>query len=51
MIDIVAVDAHVPTDGVNVYVLVPAVPVLIGEDHVPVMPLVDVVDKVGAVVF
>ena len=31
--------------------LVPAVLVLIGEDHVPVMPLVDVVDKVGAEVF
>jgi hypothetical protein len=51
VIVIVAVDAHVPADGVNVYVLVPAVPVLIGEDHVPVIPLFDVVDKVGAIVF
>jgi hypothetical protein len=30
---------------------VPKVDVLIGEDHVPVMPLFDVVDKVGAAVF
>jgi hypothetical protein len=51
VIVIVAVDAHDPADGVNVYVLVPVVFVLIGADQVPVIPLFDVVDKVGAVVF
>ena len=38
--------------GVKVYVVVPALAVLIVEGlHVPVIPLSEVVDKVGAAVF
>ena len=48
---IVAFDAHNPVVGVNVYVLVPAVLVLIGADQVPVMPLFEVEDRIGAVLF
>jgi hypothetical protein len=51
VIDIVAFDAHNPVVGVNVYVLVPAVLVLIGADQVPVIPFVDVVESTGAVLF
>ena len=48
----VAVIAHCPTDGVNVYVVVPAVAVLIVAGlHVPVMPLFEVVGNAGAVLF
>jgi len=48
---IVAFDAHCPDVGVKVYVVIPAVDVLIGADHVPAIPLLDVVAKVGAVAF
>ena len=44
-------DAHKPAVGVKVYVVVPIVAVLIGPDHVPVMPLFEVVGKVGAALF
>ena len=48
----VAVVAHCPAAGVNVYVVVPAVAVLIVAGfHVPVMPLVDVVGNAGALEF
>jgi hypothetical protein len=48
----VAVVAHCPADGVNVYVVVPAVVVLIVDGlHVPVIPFVEVVGSVGAVEF
>jgi hypothetical protein len=48
----VAVVAHSPADGVNVYVVVPAVAVLIVAGlQVPVIPLLDVVGSVGAVLF
>jgi hypothetical protein len=48
----VAVVAHWPADGVNVYVVVPAVAVLIVAGlHVPVIPFVEVVGSVGAVEF
>jgi hypothetical protein len=44
--------AHCPADGVNVYVVVPAVAVLIVAGfHVPLMPLLDVVGNVGAAAF
>ena len=43
---------HCPAFGVKVYVVVPTVVVLIVAGfHVPVMPLLDVVGKVGAVAF
>ena len=46
----VAVIAHCPVDGVKVYVVVPAVAVLIVAGlHVPVIPLFDVVGRTGAV--
>jgi hypothetical protein len=35
--------AHCPALGVNVYVVVPAVAVLMAAFHDPVMPLIDVV--------
>jgi len=42
--------AHCPAVGVKVYVVVPALAVLIAEgDHVPVMLFVDVVAKVAGV--
>jgi hypothetical protein len=47
----VVFDAHCPDVGVKVYVVVPTVDVLIGADHEPVIPLFDVVCKVGAVAF
>jgi hypothetical protein len=47
----VALVAHCPVVGVNVYVDVPKVAVLIGDDHEPVIPLLDVVGNVGAVLF
>ena len=48
----VAVIAHCPVDGVKVYVVVPAVAVLIVAGlHVPVIPLFDVVGRTGAVLF
>ena len=48
----VAVVAHWPDDGVKVYVVVPAVAVLIVAGlHVPVIPLFDVVGSVGALEF
>ena len=43
MIVSVAVVAHCPTAGVNVYVVVAVL--LSAGDHVPVMPLVDVVGR------
>ena len=47
-----AVVAHCPAPGVNVYVVVPAVDVLIVAGfHVPVMPLFDVVGNAGAAEF
>ena len=52
MILSVAVVAHRPAVGVNVYVVVPAVAVLIvAGDQVPVIPFVDVSGKVGAALF
>jgi hypothetical protein len=51
-IDIVVVVAHCPAAGVNVYVVVPTVPVLIVPGfQVPVILLVDVVGNDGAVAF
>jgi hypothetical protein len=48
----VAVVAHCPAPGVNVYVVVPGVAVLmVAGLHVPVMPLFDVVGNAGAVLF
>ena len=48
----VAVVAHCPADGVKVYVVVPAVAVLIVAGlHVPGIPLLDVAGSVGAVLF
>ena len=48
----VVVVAHCPADGVNVYVVVPAVAVLIVAGlQVPGMPLLDVVGNAGAVLF
>ena len=48
----VAVVAHCPAAGVNVYVVVPAVAVFIVAGlHVPVIPLFDVVGRTGAVLF
>jgi hypothetical protein len=47
-----AVVAHCPADGVNIYVVVPAVDVLIVAGfHVPVTPLLDVVGNAGAAEF
>ena len=41
--------AHCPAKGVNVYVEVPAVAVfIVAGDQVPVIPLFEVVGKVGA---
>ena len=48
----VASIAHCPADGVNVYVVVPAVAVLmVAGLHVPVMPFVEVAGNAGAVLF
>ena len=48
----VATDAHCPADGVKVYVVVPAVEVLIVAGlHVPVIPFVEVMGKVGGAEF
>jgi hypothetical protein len=48
----VAVVAHVPAVGVNVYVLNPGVAVLIEAGlHVPLIPFVDVPGKEGAISF
>ena len=48
MLNVVAV-AHCPASGVKVYVVVPAVPVLIVAGfQVPLMPLVDVAGNAGA---
>jgi hypothetical protein len=45
----VVVVAHCPLSGVNVYVVVPVVEVLITAGfHVPVIPLLDVVANAGA---
>lgn len=47
---IVTACEHWPADGVNVYAVVPAEAVLIvAGDHVPVIPLFDVVAKAGGV--
>ena len=52
VISIVVTLAHWPVFGVKVYVVVPVADVLIvAGDHVPVIPLVDVVGKIGAVAF
>ena len=49
---IVTVTAHCPVAGVNVYVAVPGVDVLIDAGlHVPLIPLFDVNGKAGAVAF
>jgi len=48
---IVAFDAHCPNVGVKVYVVVPTADVLIGADHVPEMPLLDVLERDGAAAF
>ena len=49
---IVAVVPHCPVAGVKVYVVVPAVAVLIVAGlHVPVMLLLDEVGKAGGVLF
>ena len=51
-ISIVAVEAHCPAAGVNVYVVVPTVVVLIvAGDQVPLILLVEVVSNAGAVLF
>jgi len=48
----VAVVAHCPADGVKVYVVVPAIAVLmVAGLQVPVIPLLDVVCNTGAVLF
>ena len=48
----IAVMAHWPAAGVNVYVVVPAVAVLIVAGlHVPGIPLFDVAGRAGAVLF
>jgi hypothetical protein len=48
----VAFIAHCPASGVKVYVVVPAVAVLmVAGLHVPVIPLLDVVGRTGAVLF
>ena len=43
--------AHIPADGVNVYVVGPVVAVLTDGNHVPVNAFVEVVGKTGAVAF
>ena len=49
---IVAVVPHCPAAGVKVYVVVPGVAVLIVAGlHVPVIPLVEVMGKVGGAEF
>ena len=46
----VAVDAHVPAVGVNVYTVVPIVEVLMVDGlQVPVIPFVEVSESAGAV--
>lgn len=51
-ISIVVTIPHCPAFGVNVYVVVPMVAVLmVAGLHVPVMPLVDVAGNAGAVLF
>jgi hypothetical protein len=49
----VVVVAHCPAVGVNVYTVVPAVEVLTGKSHVPVIgvELVELVGNIGAAVF
>jgi hypothetical protein len=49
----VVVLAHCPAVGVKVYTVVPAVTVLTGESHVPVIgvELVELVGNIGAAVF
>ena len=50
--DIVAAAPHCPVAGVNVYVDVPTVAVLIVAGlHVPVIPFVEVVGNEGGVLF
>jgi hypothetical protein len=51
VMSIVAFDAQSPVVGVNVYVVVPAVDVPIGADHVPEIPLLEVKGNEGAVAF
>jgi len=52
VISIATAVAHCPASGVNVYVVVPTEAVLIVAGfHVPVIPLVDVVGKAGAMLF
>ena len=52
VISIVAGTAHWPASGVKVYVVVPITDVLIVAGfQVPVMPLLEVVGKAGAVAF
>ena len=43
--------AHWPASGVNVYVVVPGVAVLMVDDHEPLTPFVEVVGNTGAVAF
>ena len=51
-ISIVNTEAHCPASGVNVYVVVPITDVLtVAGLQVPVIPLFDVVAKIGAVEF
>ena len=51
-ISIVAVEAHCPAAGVNAYVIVPTVVVLIvAGAHVPVILLAEVVSNAGATLF
>ena len=47
----VVVDAHCPIVGAKVYVAVPADAVLTAGDHVPVIELVEVPSRTGAVAF
>ena len=47
----VLVDAHCPTAGAKVYVAVPAAAVLTAGDQVPVIELVEVPSRTGAVAF
>ena len=53
VIVLVAVVAHCPAVGVNVYVVVPAVAVLTAGDHVPEIEgaLVELTGKIGAIEF
>ena len=49
VIVIVAVEAHCPEVGVNVWLVVPAEAVETAGDHEPLMPFVEVVGRTGAV--